>query len=148
MRILGLDLGSKTLGIAISDETETIATPVQTFTFKENDYNIALKKVEELIKKHNINLIVLGYPKNMDNTIGKRAETVQKFKALIEQNFKINVILWDERLSSIQAENILLEHDTSRKKRKKVIDTIAATIILQEYLDYKKNKSGGSYESR
>lgn len=73
----------------------------------------------------------------MDNTIGKRAETVQKFKALIEQNFKINVILWDERLSSIQAENILLEHDTSRKT-KKVIDTIAATIILQEYLDYKK----------
>ena len=141
MRYLGLDLGSKTLGIATSDITNTIATTYTTLRCEENDYNSFLEPLKKIIKDYNITNIILGFPKNMDNTIGERANITLDFKKALEEYFKINVILEDERLTSVISNNILLTADVSRKKRKKKVDGIAATIILQSYLDKENNKN-------
>ena len=136
MKYLGLDLGTVTCGIAISDRTGIIANSYKTIRYKKE--NELLEKLDEIIKKENINEIVLGLPKNMNNTIGERAETTIEFSKLLETKFNIKVHLEDERLTTVVAESILLEGDLSRKKRKKVIDSLSASIILQSYLDRRK----------
>ena len=138
MRYLGLDLGTRTLGISLSDSTLTIASTLKTIRFSENDYEFLINELEIIIKEYNISKIVLGYPKNMNNTIGERCETTLKFKEKLEDKFNIEVVLQDERLTTVEATNYMLEADISRKKRKKSIDALAANIILQTYLDKEK----------
>jgi putative Holliday junction resolvase len=136
MRYLGLDLGTKTLGISISDKTGMIASS-STILRHNEEYDSLLDALEDIIKDNEVEGLVLGLPKNMNNTIGERAEIALKFKDMLEERFKLPVYMQDERLSTVEAENILLTNDTSRKKRKKVIDSVAATIILQGFLDRK-----------
>ena len=138
MRYLGLDLGTKTLGVAVSDNTHTIATSVKTIRFLENDYDSALKELKDLICEFNVEKIILGFPKNMNNTVGESGERTLLFKEKIEANLNIPVIMQDERLTTVQATNYMLEANTSRKKRKEKIDSLAANIILQTYLDKEK----------
>ena len=135
MRYIGLDLGSKTLGIAISDLSNTIASNYKTIMFKNENYDSLLFELKEIINDYNITNIVLGWPKNMNNTIGSRAEITQNFKEKIEKDLKTPVYLEDERLTSVISNQVLIGADMSRKKRKKVVDKIAASIILQSYLD-------------
>lgn len=140
MRCLGLDLGSKTLGVATSDATNTIATTLKTIFFEENNYPSLINPLKEIIEEYNITRIILGLPKNMNNTLGERAEISIKFKKLLENNFDVEVILEDERLTTVISTNLMLEADISRKKRKKKVDALAAQIILQGYLDRKGDK--------
>ncbi len=135
MRYLGLDLGTRTLGISISDTTQTIASSLMTIRFQESDYQSLLEPIGKLITEYQITKIVLGLPKNMNNSIGDRAKTTLAFQTLLEETFSIPVVMQDERLSTVEATNYLLEADMSRKKRKKKVDKIAANIILQTYLD-------------
>lgn len=135
MKYLGLDLGTRTLGISKSDITGTIASTYKTIRFNDSAYTELIPELKEIIKQEQIEKIVLGLPKNMNNTIGDRANTTIEFKNLIEKELKIEVILQDERLSTVEATNYMLEADISRKKRKKKIDSLAANIILQTYLD-------------
>jgi len=135
MRYLGLDLGTRTLGISISDTTMTIASALKTIRFEENDYDSLIPELENIINEYNISKIVLGFPKNMNNTIGERCETTVEFQKKLIEHFKIEVVLQDERLTTVQATNYMLEADISRKKRKKKVDALAANIILQTYLD-------------
>ena len=137
MRYLGLDLGSKTLGVATSDATNTIASSFKTIFFNENNYQELIEPLKEIINEYNINKIVLGLPKNMNNTLGVRAEISLEFKKMLEDNFNIEVILEDERLTTVISNNIMIKADVSRKKRKKKVDSIAAQLILQSYLDRK-----------
>ena len=137
MRYMGLDLGSKTLGIALSDTTKTIATVLTTLRFENEDYDSLLEPLKEIIEENEVTKIILGYPKNMDNTIGERAMITLDFKKKLENILKIEVIMEDERLTSVISNNILIEADLSRKKRKKKVDGIAAQIILQSCLDRK-----------
>ena len=140
MRYLGLDLGSKTLGIAISDRTNTIASIYKTIFFKEDDYDSLIPKLASIVKEENISVIVLGFPKNMNNTIGPRAEITIDFKKKIEDNIGIKVELMDERLTSVISNNVLISANVSRKKRKKKVDGMAALLILQSYIDRKRNE--------
>ncbi|NLL44413.1 MAG: Holliday junction resolvase RuvX [Mollicutes bacterium] len=135
MRYLGLDLGTTTLGVSISDETQTIASPLTVITFKEKQYDTLLPKIKEIVNQYKIKGIVLGLPKNMNNTIGERANTTLLFQKKLEEYLNIEVILQDERLTTIEATNYMLEADISRQKRKKKVDSLAASIILQTYLD-------------
>ena len=137
MRILGLDFGQKTIGIAISDPFGWTAQGVEIIRRdKEESINKSVERIGQIIKEYNVEKIVLGYPKNMNNTIGERGEKTEAFKKKLEKTFSnIEIILWDERLSTIGAERSLLEADLSRKKRKTVIDKMAAVFILQGYLD-------------
>ena len=137
MRCLGLDLGSKTLGVSVSDTTNTIASSLKTIFFEEDNYESLLIPVSELIKEYDANKIILGLPKNMNNTYGKRAEISIAFKEMLEKEFNIEVILEDERLTTVISNNILISADVSRKKRKKKVDALAAQVILQNYLDRK-----------
>lgn len=136
MRYLGLDLGSKTLGIAISDPSGMIASSYQILRHNE-EYERLADEVALLVKEKNIDKIVLGFPKNMDNSIGFKGELSIEFKEKLEEKTNKEVILQDERLTTRQVESMLILNDTSRKKRKKVIDSLAATVILQSYLDRK-----------
>lgn len=138
MRYLGLDLGTKTLGVAVSDKTGLIATSL-TILRHENDYDFLIEELKKIIKEKEIETIVLGLPKNMNNTIGERGEMVLSFKEKLEESISLPVILEDERLTTKVAENILITADVSRKKRKKVIDKMAANVILQSYLDRRNN---------
>ncbi len=135
MRYIGLDLGSKTLGVSISDSTKTIANVLTTIRFENEDYDNLLLPLETIIKENKVNKIILGYPKNMNNSLGKRAEVTLEFKEKLEKRFNIEVILEDERLTSVISNNILIDADISRKKRKQKVDGMAALIILQSYLD-------------
>ena len=138
MRYLGLDLGSKTLGIAISDKTGLIATSYKTIRHNE-EYNKLIDDIKNIVEEENIESIVLGFPKNMNNTIGPKGELSLKFKEKLEKKISIPVFLEDERLTTKSATDVLISNNVSRKDRKKVVDSIAATIILQSYLD-KENK--------
>lgn len=135
MRYLGLDLGTRTLGISMSDTTHTIATAYKTIYFNESDYNSIIPELSKIILEYDIGKIVLGLPKNMNNSLGDRALTTLNFKKKLEEHFTVEVIMQDERLSTVEATNYMLEADLSRKKRKKKIDALAANIILQTYLD-------------
>lgn len=138
MKIIGLDLGTKTLGIAISDALQMIASGYETFKFEENHFIRAIERVNEVCKKEKIKTVVIGYPKNMNNSIGPRAKMVTNFVTrLKESNENLEVVLMDERLTSMQASRVLMETNMSKKKRKNVIDKMAAQIILQSYLDSK-----------
>lgn len=136
MRYLGLDLGSRTLGVSISDPTGLIASSYTIIRHNE-EYERLINDVKEIVLDKKVDEIVLGLPKNMNNTIGPKGELSYKFKEMLEKNINIPVHLVDERLTTKQATDILISNDTSRKKRKKVIDSMAATIILQSYLDKK-----------
>lgn len=146
MRCLGLDLGSKTLGIAISDTTNTIATIYTTLRFDEDDYDSLIPQLKDIILKNDIDVIVLGLPKNMNNTLGKRAEITLDFKEKLEKKLDVKVALMDERLTSVISNNVMIEADMSRKKRKKKVDGIAAQIILQDYLDRERTMKNGREE--
>lgn len=138
MRYLGLDLGSKTLGIAISDMTNTIASVYTTLYFKDEDYHSLILPLKDIILKENITELVLGLPKNMNNTLGERALITLEFKDMIERELEIKVNMEDERLTSVISNNVLIDANVSRKKRKKKVDGMAAVIILQGYLDRNK----------
>ena len=135
MRYLGLDLGSKTLGVSISDRTNTIASIYKTIFFKEDDYDSLIPEIKNIVKEEDISVIVLGFPKNMNNTIGKRAEITLDFKKKLEDNIDIKVELMDERLTSVISNDVLISANVSRKKRKKKVDGMAALLILQSYID-------------
>lgn len=136
MRILGLDYGTKTTGVAISDPMGWTAQGLEIIRRQEEEHlKATLKRIAELCEEYKVEKIVLGLPKNMNNTVGERGEKTLEFKAKLEARLKIPVVTWDERLSTVAAESVLLEADVSRKKRKTVIDKLAATIILQNYLD-------------
>lgn len=141
MRYLGLDLGSKTLGISISDKTNTIASIYKTIFFKEDDYDSLIPQLIEIIDVENIDVIVLGFPKNMNNTLGKRAEITLQFKKNLEEKINIKVELMDERLTSVISNDVLISANVSRKKRKKKVDGMAALLILQSYIDRKRNEN-------
>lgn len=134
MRYLGLDLGSRTLGIAVSDKTGLIASNYKTIRHNE-EYDRLLDEVVNLVKELEIEAIVLGFPKNMNNTIGPKGELSLEFKDKLEKLINIPVILQDERLSTKSAIDMLIQGNVSRRDRKKVVDSVAATIILQTYLD-------------
>ena len=139
MRYLGLDLGTKTLGLEISDSLGTIATSYKILHHQE-DYDSLISQLEEVVNEKNIKAFVLGFPKNMNNSVGERGEIALKFKEKLEKKFQLPVYMEDERLTTRQAENLLISNNTSRKKRKKVIDCVAATIILQSFLDRRERK--------
>lgn len=139
-KILGLDLGTRTIGIAISDSLEMIASAVETYRFREDDFESALKRVEEIVKEKKVYKIVLGYPKHMNGDVGDKALLCEDFKNKLSESLKIEVILEDERWTTKLAQNRLLEFDLSRNKRKQIIDKMAAVVILQNYLDG--NKGG------
>ena len=133
-RVIGLDLGSKTIGVAKSDLLQIIASPHETIFFNENDYNQALNLILKTLKDFEIDKIILGLPKHMTGDVGIRGNISLDFKKQLETK-GYEVILWDERLSSKAATNVLIQGNVSRKNRKKIIDQIAAVIILQGYLE-------------
>ena len=137
MRILGLDVGSKTVGIAISDELGWTAQGLKTLKIDEEKNKFGFDEIGQLIKEYGISQVVIGLPKNMNGSIGPRGEASKRYAEEIENQFSVSTILWDERLTTMAAERVLLEADVSRKKRKKVIDKMAAMMILQGYLDSK-----------
>lgn len=137
MKTLGLDLGTRTLGIALSDALGMMAHGVETFRFEERHYKKAIEHVQQLVQDHRVSTIVLGFPKNMNGSIGERGLETQRFGEKLEAAAGVNVVLWDERMTTMQVERVLIEADVSRSKRKKVVDKMAATVILQSYLDSK-----------
>lgn len=140
MRYLGLDLGTRTLGISISDITGTIASTYKTIRFENENYDALLPELKCIVKENNIGKIVLGFPKNMNNTVGERGLTTLSFKEKIERELGLEVIMQDERLSTVEATHYMIEADMSRKKRKAKVDSLAANIILQTYLDKRKGR--------
>ena len=134
MKYIGLDLGTRTLGVAFSDPLGLVARS-HTIIRHEEDYEKLVVEVDKLMKEENASAIVLGLPKMMNNKVGERALKSYEFKKMLEEKLGVEVFLEDERLSTKEAENLLISNDTSRKKRKKVIDSLAATIILQSFLD-------------
>lgn len=135
MRTMGLDVGSKTVGVAISDALGWTAQGIETIRIDEAAGQFGMKRIRELVKEHAISKFVVGYPKNMNNTIGPRCEASEAYAELLKKQFGFPVILWDERMTTMAAERTLIDADVSRKKRKTVIDKIAAIMILQGYLD-------------
>jgi putative Holliday junction resolvase len=137
MRVLGLDVGTKTVGVALSDEFGWTAQGLTTLKINEEKNVFGFEEIGKLIKEYQVDTVVIGLPKNMNGTIGPRAEASMQFAKEIESKFAVPTVLWDERLTTMAAERVLLEADVSRKKRKKVIDKMAAVMILQGYLDSK-----------
>lgn len=138
MRYLGLDLGTRTLGISMSDTSRTIASPYTVLHFDEGKHYSTFEEIKRIVLEYNISKIVLGFPKNMNNTVGDRGNMTIEFQDRLSQYLQIEVVLQDERLSTVEATNYMIEADMSRKKRKKKIDSLAANIILQTYLDKEK----------
>jgi len=133
MRVMGLDIGSHTIGVAISDELGMTAQPIKTIRRKSKEEDV--REIKAIIAEYEIIKIVVGLPKNMDGTFGKQAETTFRWIKDLQEKIKLPMITWDERLSTVGASKVLLEADLSREKRKKVIDKLAAVLILQGYLD-------------
>lgn len=137
MRIMGLDYGSKTVGVAISDPLGLTAQGIETITRKDaNKLRKTLARIEQLIAEYQIESIVLGYPKNMDDSIGERARITEEFGDMLIRRTGLAVVLWDERLTTMEANEILIESGVRRENRKAVIDKVAAVLILQSYLEY------------
>ena len=137
-RLMGLDVGSRTVGVAVSDLLGWTAQGVEIIPIDEENQVFGLDRVAELVKEHDISGFVLGLPKNMNNSLGPRAEASQAYGQMLTKKFGLPIDFQDERLTTVQAERMLVEKaDTSRKKRKKVIDKLAAGLILQNYLDSK-----------
>ncbi len=137
MRIMGLDVGSRTVGVAISDALGWTAQGIETIQINEEEGEFGIERIKELVSEYAVTEFVVGFPKNMNNTVGPRGEASEQYKKLLEDTFQLSVKLWDERLTTMAAERMLIEADVSRKKRKKVIDKMAAVMILQGYLDSK-----------
>ncbi|KIL44495.1 Holliday junction resolvase RuvX [Jeotgalibacillus soli] len=138
MRVMGLDVGTKTVGVAISDALGWTAQGIETIKIDELAGQFGFKRIKQLVDDHEVSKIVVGLPKNMNNSIGPRGEACIQYADSLKKKLGLEVILWDERLSTTAAERVLLEADVSRKKRKKVIDKMAAVFILQGYLDSQK----------
>ena len=136
MKYLGLDLGTKTLGLAISDKLGIIASPYKVLRY--NSYQELIDELKKIIEKEDIDELVLGLPKNMNNSLGFASERSIEFKSILENNIDKRIHLVDERLSTVEAENVLIETDMSRKKRKEVIDAYAASVILDTFLNSRK----------
>ncbi|KAA0762484.1 Holliday junction resolvase RuvX [Bacillus sp. SH5-2] len=137
MRILGLDVGTKTVGVAISDEMGWTAQGLETIKINEERGHFGFDRISELVKQYDVDKIVVGLPKNMNGTIGPRGEACQQFAENLRELLQLEVVMWDERLSTMAAERLLISADVSRKKRKQVIDKMAAVVILQGFLDSK-----------
>lgn len=137
MRVMGLDLGDRTIGVAVSDPFGWTAQGID--TIRRTDLEEDLRKISELISRYEIEKIVIGFPKNMNGTIGPRGEKALEFASLLKEKTLLDVVLWDERLTTVAAQKMLIEADVSRRKRKRVIDKLAATYILQGYLDSRNN---------
>ena len=136
MRVIGLDYGTKTVGVAISDALGLTAQAVETIERKEeNKLRRTCARIEELIREYGVDRIVLGFPKHMNNDIGDRAEKSMQFVEMIGRRTGLEVVMWDERLTTVSAERTLIENKVRREDRKKYIDKIAAVFILQGYLD-------------
>lgn len=136
MRILGLDYGSKTVGVAVSDPLGLTAQALETIWRKqENKLRRTLARIDELVKEFEIERIVVGYPKNMNNTIGERAQKSLEFKEMLEKRTGLPVVMWDERLTTVEANRTLMEAGVRRENRKQYMDELAAVFILQGYLD-------------
>lgn len=140
MRIMGLDYGSKTIGVAISDPLGLIAQGIEIIRREdENKLRKSLRRIEELVSEYQVEEIVLGFPKNMNNTIGERAQKSLELKEMLERRCGLPVIMWDERLTTVEANRTLMESGVRRENRSKYVDMIAAVFILQGYLDAKAN---------
>ena len=140
MRIMGLDYGSKTIGVAISDPLGLTAQGVEIIRREEeNKLRKSLRRIEELVKQYEVEELVLGFPKNMNNTIGERAEKSLQLKETLERRLGLPVVMWDERLTTVEANRTLMESGVRRENRGKYVDMIAAVFILQGYLDAKAN---------
>ncbi|EJR67119.1 Holliday junction resolvase RuvX [Bacillus toyonensis] len=137
MRILGLDVGTKTVGVAMSDEMGWTAQGLETIKINEERGHFGFDRISELVKQYDVDKIVVGLPKNMNGTIGPRGEACQQFAENLRELLQLDVVMWDERLSTMAAERLLISADVSRKKRKQVIDKMAAVVILQGFLDSK-----------
>lgn len=136
MRIMGLDYGTKTVGVAISDALLLTAQGIETIERKEeNKLRRTCARIEELIREYDVDRIVLGLPKHMNNDIGERAEKSIEFGEMLKKRTGLEVIMWDERMTTVSAERVLIESDVRRENRKKYVDKIAAVFILQGYLD-------------
>ena len=141
MRILGLDFGTKTVGVAVSDELLITAQGVEIIRRKApTKLRQTLARIDELVGEYGVEKIVLGYPKNMNNTEGERCEKTQEFKEMLENRTGLEVILWDERLTTVAADNSMMEMGIRREQRKEYVDEIAAIFILQGYLDFLANQ--------
>ena len=141
MRVIGLDYGTKTVGVAISDETKLIAQPHITIERKHpTKLRQTYAQIEAIIEEYDVDTIVLGYPKNMNNTSGERVEATNEFKEALKRRTGLEVILVDERLTTVEADRILEETGVAFSARKEHIDKMAAAIILQNYLDRENNK--------
>lgn len=137
MRIMGLDFGSKTVGVAVSDSLLITAQGVEIVRRKyEDKLRQTLARIEELIQEYEVEKIVLGFPKNMNDTEGVRCEKTREFKEMLERRCGLPVILWDERLTTVEADQVLIECGVRREERKKYVDKLAAVFILQGYLEY------------
>ncbi|WP_025021874.1 Holliday junction resolvase RuvX [Ligilactobacillus hayakitensis] len=135
-RLMGLDVGSRTVGVALSDALGWTAQGLEIISINEDEEVFGLQRVEEIVKEHDVIGFVVGLPKNMNNTEGPRVEAAQSYGKMLEEKFNLPVDYIDERLTTVEAERMLVEQaDTSRKKRKQVIDKLAASLILQNYLD-------------
>ncbi|MCI8835610.1 MAG: Holliday junction resolvase RuvX [Ruminococcus sp.] len=136
MRMMGLDYGTKTVGVAISDALLLTAQGIETITRKEeNKLRRTCARIEELIREYEVGKIVLGFPKHMNNDIGERAEKALEFQEMLRRRTNLEVVMWDERLTTVAAEQTLMESGVRRENRKKYVDKIAAVFILQGYLD-------------
>lgn len=133
MRTMGLDIGSHTIGVAVSDELGITAQGLKTLRRKSMEGD--LKEIVTLVHQFEVNKIVVGLPKNMNGTLGKQAEIVLQWAKTLNEKIQVPIVTWDERLSTVGASKVLLEADLSRRKRKKVIDKLAAVLILQGFLD-------------
>ena len=141
MRIMGLDYGSKTVGVAISDALGLTAQGIEIIRrTQENKLRQTLARIEALVKEYEVTAIVLGFPKNMNNTIGDRAEKSLAFKEMLERRTGLDVFLWDERLTTVEANRTLIEGGVRRENRGKYVDKLAAIFILQGFLDSKEGK--------
>ena len=134
---MGLDVGTKTVGVAISDALGWTAQGIETIKIDESAGRFGMERIQELVKEYDVTGFVVGYPKNMNNTVGPRGEASEIYADLLTETFGFPAILWDERLTTMAAERVLIDADVSRKKRKTVIDKMAAIMILQGYLDSK-----------
>ena len=141
MRIMGLDFGSKTVGVAVSDELLYTAQGIEIIRREsENKIRKTLQRIEELIKQYDVQKIVLGLPKNMNNTMGDRADKSLEFKETLERRCNVPVILWDERLTTVEAHKTMIATGVRREDKGKYVDCIAAILILQGYLDFERNR--------
>lgn len=134
-KVMGLDLGARTCGVALSDIMGMIASPLETIRFEEDDYETARDRIVDIIKANNVKKVVLGLPKHMNGDVGVRGEISIQFKEMLLEKADVEVILWDERLTTVSAQKSMIASNMNRKKRHQMVDTMAAVIILQSYLD-------------